>query len=61
MTGPLARADVHGEAARKALRVLIVYTIGTAAFATHPPMTDFHRRHRADVEQGEGAVRAKTV
>jgi AcrR family transcriptional regulator len=33
----LARADVDGVAAREALRVLIVYTIGFAAFATQPP------------------------
>jgi len=40
VTAFLARVDVHGAAAREALRVLIVYTIGFAAFATHPPMTD---------------------
>ena len=34
----LARAGVHGDAAREARRVLIVYTIGFAAFATHPPV-----------------------
>ena len=88
-----------GAAARKALRVLIVYTIGFAAFATHPPASDStadqpltsadlranftdglrwlltgivagpaHARNReepamrrSNVEQGEGAVRAKTV
>ena len=37
MTGLLARAQVHGEPARDAVRVLIVYTIGFAAFATRPP------------------------
>ena len=99
MTGLLARADVNGEAAREALRVLIVYTIGFAAFATHPPASDStddkaltsadlrrnfthglrwllagivagpaHARDREEpamtrtnAEQGEGAVRAKTV
>jgi TetR/AcrR family tetracycline transcriptional repressor len=34
MTSLLARADVTGPQAREALRVLIVYTIGFAAFAT---------------------------
>jgi TetR/AcrR family tetracycline transcriptional repressor len=33
----LARAGVSGHRAREALRVLIVYTIGFAAFATRPP------------------------
>lgn len=32
----LARSGVHGPAAREALRVLIVYTIGFAAFTTRP-------------------------
>lgn len=34
----LARAGVSGTAAHEALRVLIVYTIGFAAFATRPPI-----------------------
>jgi AcrR family transcriptional regulator len=34
----LARAGVHGPAAGEALRVLIVYTIGFAAFTTRPPI-----------------------
>lgn len=38
MTTLLARAGVHGPAAGEALRVLIVYTIGFAAFTTHPPI-----------------------
>jgi len=33
----LVRAGVRGQAAGEALRVLIVYTIGFAAFATRPP------------------------
>jgi TetR/AcrR family tetracycline transcriptional repressor len=36
MLGLLERAGVSGPDAREALRVLIVYTIGFAAFATHP-------------------------
>ena len=99
MIGLLARADVHNAAAQEAQRVLIVYTIGFAAFATHPPGRDStddkpltsadlrgnftdglrwllagivsgpaHARHReepamrrSNAEQGEGAVRAKTL
>lgn len=38
MTTLLAEAGVHGPAAREALRVLIVYTIGFAAFAVRPPV-----------------------
>ncbi len=38
MIALLARAGVHGEPAREARRVLIIYTIGFAAFATHPPL-----------------------
>lgn len=34
----LASAGVRGQEAHEALRVLIVYTIGFAAFATHPPL-----------------------
>ncbi len=34
----LARAGVDGKRAREARRVLIVYTIGFAAFATQPPI-----------------------
>ncbi len=34
----LARGGVDGEAAREARRVLVIYTIGFAAFATHPPL-----------------------
>lgn len=34
----LASAGVNGTRAREALRVLIVYTIGFAAFATRPPI-----------------------
>lgn len=34
----LAGAGVRGPAAREALRVLVVYTIGFAAFATRPPV-----------------------
>ena len=34
----LASQGVHGERARDARRVLIVFTIGFAAFATHPPL-----------------------
>ncbi|MDP8931780.1 MAG: TetR/AcrR family transcriptional regulator [Actinomycetota bacterium] len=34
----LGRADVTGPSAREALRVLVVYTIGFAAFATRPPL-----------------------
>jgi len=37
MTTLLARGKVTGAPAEDALRVLIVYTIGFAAFATHPP------------------------
>lgn len=37
MRGLLARVGVRGQAAREALRVLIIYTIGFAAFATRPP------------------------
>jgi len=33
----LARADVTGSSAREGLHVLIVYTIGSAAFATRSP------------------------
>lgn len=33
----LARANVIGPSAREALHALIVYTIGSAAFATRPP------------------------
>jgi len=40
VTALLARVDVHGAAASEALRVLIVYTIGFAAFASHPPLRD---------------------
>ena len=36
MLALLNRADVSGENARAARRVLIVYTIGLAAFATRP-------------------------
>jgi len=36
----LARAGVEGERAREALRVLIVYTIGFAAFATRAPVAE---------------------
>lgn len=38
MTTLLARAGVHGPAAAEALRVLIVHTIGSAAFAARPPL-----------------------
>ncbi|MGI8648105.1 MAG: TetR/AcrR family transcriptional regulator [Mycobacteriales bacterium] len=38
MLALLARVNVHGSAASEALRVLIVYTIGFAAFTTHPPL-----------------------
>ncbi len=34
----LGRAGVHGAEAREAQRVLIVYTIGFAAFTTRPPV-----------------------
>lgn len=37
MLALLARAQVTGPSAREALHVLIVYTIGSAAFATRPP------------------------
>lgn len=40
MTTLLGRAGVRDVAAREALRVLIVYTIGFAAFATRPPLED---------------------
>lgn len=40
MTTLLERAGVHGPAATEALRVLIVYTIGFAAFATRPLLVD---------------------
>jgi TetR/AcrR family tetracycline transcriptional repressor len=36
--GQLADAGVSGTSAHEALRVLIVYTIGFAAFATRPPI-----------------------
>jgi TetR/AcrR family transcriptional regulator, tetracycline repressor protein len=36
----LARAGIERQAAREALRVLIVYTIGFAAFASQPPFED---------------------
>lgn len=45
MVRQLAAAGVTGAGAREAQRVLIVFTIGFAAFATHPP-----------VEAGAGAV-----
>jgi TetR/AcrR family tetracycline transcriptional repressor len=38
MKALLARAGVHGTAARQALRVLIIHTIGFAAFATRSPI-----------------------
>jgi TetR/AcrR family transcriptional regulator, tetracycline repressor protein len=38
MTSLLARAGVSGPPAREALRVLIVYTIGFASFATRGPL-----------------------
>ena len=38
MLGQLADAGVRGTSAHEALRVLIVYTIGFAAFATRPPI-----------------------
>ena len=38
MIALLAGMGVRDEAARQALRVLIVYTIGFAAFTTHPPL-----------------------
>ncbi len=38
MLALLARAGVTGRRAREALRVLLVYTIGFAAFATRPPI-----------------------
>jgi TetR/AcrR family tetracycline transcriptional repressor len=38
MLALLAGAGVSGPSAREALRVLIVYTIGFAAFATRPPV-----------------------
>jgi AcrR family transcriptional regulator len=38
MTESLARGGVEGRRAVEALRVLIVHTIGFAAFATHPPV-----------------------
>jgi TetR/AcrR family tetracycline transcriptional repressor len=41
--GLLAGAGVTGAGARDALRVLIVYTIGFAAFAARPPI----RSHRS--------------
>jgi TetR/AcrR family tetracycline transcriptional repressor len=34
----LGRAGIRGAEAREAVRVLIVYTIGFAAFAIHPPL-----------------------
>lgn len=54
----LARDDVTGPRAREALHVLIVYTIGSAAFATRSPLpspdqeTDVTERHAAHFEQG---------
>lgn len=39
MLALLARAGVTGQPAREALHVLIVYTIGSAAFATRSPLT----------------------
>jgi TetR/AcrR family tetracycline transcriptional repressor len=39
MLEQLARAGIEGERAREALQVLIVYTIGSAAFATRGPLT----------------------
>jgi AcrR family transcriptional regulator len=39
MLAMLARAGVTGPPAREALHVLIVYTIGSAAFATRSPLT----------------------
>lgn len=38
MSTLLGRQGVEGEDARQAVRVLIVYTIGFAAFASHPPV-----------------------
>lgn len=38
MLALLARAGVSGPRGREALRVLVVYTIGFAAFATRPPI-----------------------
>ena len=38
MTVLLGRAGVHGPAAAVALRVLVVHTIGSAAFATRAPL-----------------------
>lgn len=38
MLALLARGDVTGPRAREALHVLIVYTIGSAAFATRSPL-----------------------
>lgn len=38
MTALLAQGGVEGRRAVEALRVLIVHTIGFAAFATHPPI-----------------------
>ncbi len=38
MTALLARGGVEGRRSVEALRVLIVHTIGFAAFATHPPL-----------------------
>lgn len=40
MTTLLAMVGVHGPAAREALNVLIVYTIGFAAYATQQAATD---------------------
>ncbi len=36
--GLLAAGEVRGDRAQEALRVLIVYTIGFAAFAAQPPL-----------------------
>lgn len=51
MLTQLAARGVRGERARDARRVLIVFTIGFAAFATHPPLEP-----GADVPLGADAV-----
>ncbi|MHB8311694.1 MAG: TetR/AcrR family transcriptional regulator [Candidatus Dormibacteria bacterium] len=46
----LARCGVHGKAAREALRVLIVYTIGFAAFASRPTLEPDTQQRLPDEE-----------
>ncbi len=58
MLALLARAGVEGEPAREALSVLVVYTIGSAAFATRAPLaagddgSGADGRHAARFERG---------